>query len=159
MNLIDQTYLNIVKEYSIFSKCQFTKVGCIAVNENGRIIATGVNGTISGLTNCCDHIFEEREDHVQFTKDNELHAEANMILELATTSVNFSKLSIYTTISPCHECLKLLLGLTRSKGNNTIYIDKIVFEKKYHRLTDQELESMKSKAKLVGTKLMSIEET
>ncbi len=159
MSSKDQTYLNIVREYSTFSKCQFTRVGCIAVNENGRIVATGVNGTISGLKNCCEHKFDNREDHVKFTRENELHAEQNMVLELATSSVSFSKLSIYTTISPCHECLKLILGLTRSKGDNKIHIDKIVFGEKYHRLTDQELSSMKSKAMLVGTKLMSIKET
>lgn len=159
MNSTDQTYLNMVKEYSIFSKCQFTKVGCIAVNENGRIIATGVNGTISGLKNCCEHTFHEREEHVSFTRENEIHAEQNMILELATTSTSFSSLSIYTTISPCHECFKLLLGLTRSKGQNTIHIDKIVFGERYHRMTDDDLVNMKHKAALVGTKFLSIEET
>lgn len=155
----DQVYLNMVKEYTKFSKCTFTKVGCIAVNENGRIIATGVNGTISGLKNCCDHSFDNREDHVSFTRENELHAEANMVLELATNSSTFSSLSIYTTISPCHECLKLLLGLTRSKGGNTIKIEKIVYGEKYHRLSEEDLDWMKNKSLQVGTKLLSIEET
>lgn len=154
----DQIYLNMVKEYSNFSKCQFTKVGCIAVNENGRIVATGVNGTLSGLDNCCDHSFHSREDHIKYTRENELHAEANMILELAISGITFSNLSIYTTISPCFECLKLILGLTRTKGENKIKIDKIVFENKYHRLTEEDLNWMKEKALSVGTKLLSIEE-
>lgn len=148
----------MVKEYSQFSKCQFTKVGCIAVNENGRIVATGVNGTIPGLKNCCEHSFESREDHVEFTRDNEIHAETNMILELAVSSISFSNLSIYTTISPCHECLKLLLGLTRNKGSNKITIDKIVYGEKYHRLSDHDMLKMKDKARKVGTQLVSIEE-
>lgn len=154
----DLVYLKMVETYKDFSKCQFTKVGCIAVNENGRIVATGVNGTIPGSENCCDHVFDSREDHVQYTRENELHAEANMILELATSSISFSKLSIYTSLSPCHECLKLILGLTRTSGHSRITVDKIVYGAKYHRLSDKDVLWMKQKALAVGTKLLSAEE-
>ena len=72
----DQIYMDMVESYSNFSKCQFTKVACFIVNEHGRIIATGVNGTISGDENCCDHTFASREDHIKYTRENEIHAEA-----------------------------------------------------------------------------------
>lgn len=139
----DQIFINIAKEYSKFSKCQFTKVGAIAVNENRRIIATGVNGTISGTKNCCDHHFEQREDHVPFTKENEIHAEANLILELARSNISFKELSIYLTISPCEECFKLLLGLC----SDHVKVKKIVYADLYHRMTYDDVDRMSHKAK------------
>jgi len=133
----DQIFLNITKEYSKFSKCQFTKVGCIAINENDRIVATAVNGTIPNQQNCCDHHFHHREDHIEFTRENEIHAELNLILEIARSQIHFEFLTIYITISPCFECLKVLLGLGKIK--------RIVYGEKYHRTTEEELERMKQK--------------
>lgn len=153
-----EIYMNMVLEYSKFSKCQFTKVSCFFVNEYGRIIATGVNGTISGDENCCDHTFDKREDHVEYTRDNEIHAEQNAILELATCRPSFNTITVYTNLSPCHECLKLILGLTRNKKPNTIKIDKIIYNSKYHRTTDEEMLKMKEKAKKFNCTLMSLEE-
>lgn len=151
-------YMMMAFSYSNFSKCTFTKVAALGVNENGRIIATAVNGTISGEENCCDHHFNNREEHILYTEENEIHAEENLILELASSSVTFNKLSIYTTISPCSTCLKHLLGLTRSHAGNKIQIDKIVYFQKYHRITDDKLLEMKAKAQRVGTLLLSLEE-
>lgn len=149
----DQIYLNIAKEYSKFSKCQFTKVGAIAVNERGRIIATGVNGTISGSINCCDMHFKEREDHVPFTTENEIHAELNLILDLAKSGATYKSLSIYLTISPCEECFKVLLGLT---DGDTMKIDRIVYSEKYHRTSNESIERMKFKASQKGVQFYQV---
>lgn len=140
------------------SKCQFTQVGAIAVNENDRIIATAVNGTISGESNCCDHHFDTRDDHVPFTRENEIHAEANLLLELARSSVTFSELTLYVTLSPCDECLKLLLGLRTTKGPNRISVPTIVYGERYHRTPLDVLQAMKDKARRAGTNLISIDQ-
>lgn len=150
----DRIFLNIAKDYSKFSKCQFTKVGAIAVNENGRIIATGVNGTLPGTENCCSHTFAHREDHVPYTRDNELHAEANLILEMVKMSVKFEELTIYLTISPCPECLKLLLGLNRKDKN---VVKRIVYAERYHRQSDSDIEAMKQRAAKHHTLLQHFE--
>lgn len=154
----EQILMNMIKMYSNFSKCQFTKVGAMAVDMSGRVIATGVNGTLPGSENCCDHHFDTREDHVQYTLENEIHAEENLILELATRSVKYSDIEIYVTHSPCHQCLKHLLGLTRSTENNTIRINRIIYDIRYHRLTDDDLLKMKQKAASYGTQLVSLSE-
>lgn len=151
-------FMNIAKSYSNFSKCNFTKVGAIAINENDRIIATGVNGTIPGEENCCDHYFETRDDHIKYTLENEIHAEENMILELAVSSATFRSIVIYVTLSPCAVCLKHILGLTRKREENKIRIDKIIYGEQYHRTSDEELKSMKARAHRVGTSLLSLEE-
>lgn len=153
-----QIYMDIAKNYSNFSKCTFTQVGAIAINENGRIIATGVNGTIPGMQNCQDHHFENRDDHVSYTEEHEIHAEENIILEMATNSMRFNSVSIYVTLSPCKTCLKHLLGLTREHLTNKIRIDKIVYNQRYHRTTDEELNSMKSRAAKVGCELILLDD-
>lgn len=151
-------YMRIAQDYAKEkSKCQFTKVGCVVVNENDRIIATGVNGTISGMVNCED-VHMPREDHAQFTEEHEIHAEENAILELARSSVTFNKITVYTTLSPCKVCLKHLLGLILLKADRSIIIDKIVYGEKYHRLSDEELQGMKARAKSLGVFLGSVEE-
>lgn len=153
-----QIYMNIAKEYAKFSKCQFTKVGAIAINERNRIIATGVNGTIPKSTNCCDHHFEHREDHVPFTTENEIHAELNLIIDLAKSGTRFSNLSIYLTISPCAECLKALLSLNDFSSGNGMRLTRIVYDQKYHRTTDDQLNRMVHKAAETFTELVSLEQ-
>lgn len=150
----DQIYLNIAKEYAKFSKCQFTKVGAIAVNERGRIIATGVNGTVAGRENCCDQVFHNRDFHIEYSQEHEIHAEQNLILELAKTGMQFSEISIYITISPCKECFKLLMGLN---DKDRIKVDKIVFAEKYHRITDLQLKTMEYQAKAGNTKFYQVQ--
>ncbi|NJO88895.1 MAG: hypothetical protein HC831_08020, partial [Chloroflexia bacterium] len=49
-NLFKDIVLRIAEE----SHCESKKVAAIAV-KNGRIIATGINGSISGLTNCDEY--------------------------------------------------------------------------------------------------------
>jgi len=149
-----ELYMEQCKLYSKFSKCQFTQVGAIAVNENGRIIATGVNGTLSGSKNCCDVHFDSRDDHVEFTKNHEIHAEANLLLELALSSVTFKNLTVYLTISPCPECFKLLMGLTRQDSR----VKMIVYNEKYHRVPEHKLEQMKQVALNNHSSLCSLTE-
>ena len=155
---VDQIYMNIANEFKKFSKCQFTKVSCIAVDDSGKIKGTGVNGTPSGLPNCCDTHFEERDDHKEWSDDNEIHAEMNMILDLARSGPCSSHLSIYTSISPCNNCLKHLIGLTKRKGADKVIIDKIVYGERYHRYTQEQIDDMVTMCAKSGIKLKQVGE-
>lgn len=155
---VDQIFINVTNQIKNFSKCQFTQVACIAVNESGKIKATGVNGTPPGMRNCCDVTFGLRNDHKEWSDDYEIHAEMNMILDLATSGKCPSKLTIYTSLSPCKNCLKHLIGLTKREGADQIIIDKIVFGEKYHRLTEDDIIKMKSYCKKSGIKLIQVGE-
>lgn len=155
----DRIYLNIANELSKFSKCQFTSVGCIFVNENGRIVASGVNGTISGSVNCCDTKFNNRDEHAVFADEEEIHSEMNAIEDLARSGYAPTHLTIYTNISPCANCLKHLLGLiNKNPIGNSLTIDKIVYSEQYHRLTKNDIIKMKNRAKINGVQLLSIQE-
>lgn len=155
---IDQIFINVTNEIKTFSKCQFTQVACIAVNDSGRIKATGVNGTPSGMINCCDVHFSERDEHKQWSDDYELHAEMNMLEDLARSGPCPASLTIYTNISPCKNCLKHLIGLTKRDGPDQVKINKIVYGEAYHRLTKQDIKAMKDYCLLAGITLIQVGE-
>jgi dCMP deaminase len=72
------------------------------------IISDGYNGTPTGFENCC-------EDEENVTKWHVLHAEANAILKVASSSQSCRGATLYITLSPCKECSKLIhqAGITR----------------------------------------------
>lgn len=78
------------------------------------IISDGYNGTPSGFENCC-------EDEDGSTHWYVLHAEANAILKLASSTQSAKDATLYLTLSPCKECSKLILQAGIKK---LIYIDE-----------------------------------
>ena len=82
------------------SYCKRLKVGAVLARE-GRILATGYNGTITGTSNTC-----ECEDGT--TSDFTLHAEQNLITFCAKHGVSTNNTTIYITHSPCKQCAKLI---------------------------------------------------
>lgn len=87
-------------EWSKLSHCERKKVGAIIV-KNNMIISDGYNGTPSGFDNCC-------EDEDNNTKWHVLHAEANAILKVASSTQSCNEATLYITLSPCKQCSKLI---------------------------------------------------
>jgi dCMP deaminase len=75
-------------------------VGALIV-KGRSIISDGYNGTPSGFENFC-------EDEEGYTKWYVLHAEANAILKVASTTQSCEGATLYLTMSPCRECSKLI---------------------------------------------------
>lgn len=96
----DKAYLRMAKEWAKLSHCDRKKVGAIIVKDR-MIISDGFNGTPTGFENCC-----EDEDHI--TKWYVLHAEANAILKVASSTHSCKNATLYLTLSPCKECSKLI---------------------------------------------------
>jgi dCMP deaminase len=65
------------------------------------IISDGFNGTPTGFDNCC-------EDEEGLTKWEVLHAEANAILKVASSTQSAKNATLYITLSPCTQCSKLI---------------------------------------------------
>lgn len=65
------------------------------------IISDGYNGTPTGFENFC-------EDEDGYTKWYVLHAEANAILKVASSTQSCQGATLYITLSPCRECSKLI---------------------------------------------------
>ena len=96
----DQAYLKMASEWSKLSHCKRKQVGALIVKDK-MIISDGYNGTPTGFDNCC-------EDENGNTKWHVLHAEANAILKVASSTQACQGATLYITLSPCKECSKLI---------------------------------------------------
>lgn len=101
MSKHDIQYLKIAQIWAENSYAKRLKVGAIIVKDN-TIIADGYNGTPRGFENEC-------EDENGNTKQYVLHAEANAITKLAQSNNSSKDATIYTLVSPCIECSKLII--------------------------------------------------
>jgi dCMP deaminase len=113
----DRIYLKMAIVFSESSYCQRNKVGSLLV-KNNQIISDGYNGNISGFPNVC-------EDENNETLSTVLHAEANAILKCARLGNSCEGATLYTTLSPCLACSKLIIqsGIKRVVYNKD-YRDK-----------------------------------
>lgn len=96
----DKAYLRIADEWGKLSYCKRKQVGAIIVKDR-MIISDGYNGTPSGFENFC-------EDDEGYTKWYVLHAEANAISKVASSTQSCKGATLYITLSPCKECSKLI---------------------------------------------------
>jgi len=103
----DRAYLRIAREWGTLSHCKRKQVGALIVKDR-MIISDGYNGTPTGFENYC-------EDDEGYTKWYVLHAEANAILKVASSTHSCQGATLYITLSPCKECSKLIhqAGITR----------------------------------------------
>ena len=96
----DKAYLKMAMEWGKLSHCNRKKVGALIVKDR-MIISDGFNGTPTGFENYC-------EDEAGYTKWYVLHAEANAILKVASSTQSCKGATLYITLSPCKECSKLI---------------------------------------------------
>ena len=111
-NKYDKAYLKMAREWGNLSYCERRKVGALIVKDR-MIISDGYNGTPTGMENIC-------EDEENYTKWYVLHAEANAIMKVASSTQSCSGATLYVTLSPCKDCSKLIYqaGIVR-----VVYID------------------------------------
>jgi len=117
----DLAYLAMAKRWSELSHCTRKKVGALIVKDH-MIISDGYNGTPTGFENPC-------EDEENYTKWFVLHAEANAILKVASSTQSCKGSTLYLTLSPCRECSKLVYQAG---------IKRLVYDKAYKDTTGLE---------------------
>ena len=110
----DKAYLKMALEWGELSYCKRRKVGALIVKDK-MIISDGYNGTPTGFENFC-------EDDEGYTKWYVLHAEANAIAKVSSSTQSTNGATLYITLSPCKECCKLIF----QSG-----IKRVVYNKKY----------------------------
>ena len=96
----DKAYLKMALEWGELSYCKRRKVGALIVKDK-MIISDGYNGTPTGFENVC-------EDDEGYTKWYVLHAEANAIAKVSSSTQSTNGATLYITLSPCKECSKLI---------------------------------------------------
>ena len=135
----DIAYLRMAREWAKLSHCTRRQVGALIIKDR-MIVSDGYNGTPSGFENFC-------EDEEGYTKWYVLHAEANAILKMASSTNSSQGATLYLTLSPCKECSKLvhqsgikrLVFIRRYKDDNGLkFLEKAGIE--LVQISDDELE-------------------
>ena len=116
---LDETYLKMARLWANDrSHCVRKKVGAIAVKDK-QIIADGYNGMPSGYDNTCELPNGSTNPLV-------MHAEANALAKIGTSTNSSEGATLYLTLSPCLECSKLIIQHK---------IARVVYAEEY-RITD-----------------------
>jgi dCMP deaminase len=110
----DRAYMRMAHEWAKLSYCERKQVGALIV-KGRMIISDGFNGTPTGFENPCEQADGSTKWYV-------LHAEANAILKVASSTQSCEDATLYITLSPCKECSKLI----HQSG-----IKRVVFAEKY----------------------------
>ncbi len=107
------------------STCLRRQVGAVVVKEK-NILATGYNGTPSGITHCSEVGCLRQKLGVPSGERHELcrglHAEQNAIIQAAKHGVNIAGGTIYCTNSPCVICSKMIINAG---------VDRVIFLEGY----------------------------
>lgn len=132
-----ENFMDIAKTISQASKDPSTKVGSVIVDSNQRIVSTGYNGFVSG----------NDENYMTFDKPMKygliIHAEMNALL---FARQNVTNNTLFTTHSPCSECLKHILQC----GIRKIYYDKL------YVLSEEQKESIRLLILSTGASVVNI---
>ena len=96
-----ETYFEIAKIVAKRSKDPHTQVGAILV-KNGCVIGIGYNGEPRNFKYEFDWNSDEKYTYV-------IHAELNAIANACSIGANVTGSDIYLTMSPCKDCIKLLI--------------------------------------------------
>ncbi len=126
----DDYFLKIAEVIGSRSTCDkgyFT--GCVIVDQDNCILATGYAGSPSGTPHCDDkhghHIVQVNDGgNVTLHCIRTTHAEANAIASAARKGVALKGATLYCILEPCWECAKLI---------ERAGIIRVVAKKYYHR--------------------------
>lgn len=105
----NEMYMQIAEIVAKRSKDPHTKVGAVIVKDN-RILGIGYNAEPKNFSYEFDWNSAEKYDYV-------IHAELNAISNATYYGNSIEGSTIFLTLSPCHECMKLLIQY----GIRTIY--------------------------------------
>jgi dCMP deaminase len=114
----EEYFMEIARLVARRSTCLRRQVGAVVVKEK-NILATGYNGTPSGITHCSEVGCLRQKLGVPSGERHELcrglHAEQNAIIQAAKHGINIAEGTLYTTHSPCIICSKMIInaGLRR----------------------------------------------
>ena len=109
----DQYFMKIADAVATRSNCCRRQVAAVLVRD-GRIIATGYNGTPRGVRNCddggCPRCNSDTPSGSGLTECLCSHAEENAIVQSAYHGIAVKGAVLYTTFSPCLQCAKMIIN-------------------------------------------------
>ena len=109
----DEYFLSIARMVASRSNCVKRRVGAVIVVDR-RIVSTGYNGTPRGARNCneggCPRCNSFAEGGTRLDECLCSHAEENSITQAAYHGVSVRGATVYTTLSPCLMCTKMIIN-------------------------------------------------
>jgi dCMP deaminase len=109
----DQYFLGIAELVAKRSTCLRRKVGALVVRDR-RILATGYNGTPSGIRHCSEVGCLREKLKIPSGERHELcrglHAEQNVLLQASLHGVSLKDSVLYATHQPCIICAKMIIN-------------------------------------------------
>lgn len=126
---IDEYFLRMAWLVSERGTCARRKVGCVLVDYEKHVMATGYNGPPAGWTHCIDQpcAGANADSGEGLDLCEAVHAESNALLTCPDTTKIWSA---YCTDSPCVSCVKLLLNTS---------CERIVFLRPYPHSRSRDL--------------------
>ena len=106
----DHIFINLATDLAKRSHCVKAQVGAVLTKDT-RIISIGYNGPPAGTHNC-----DEEWPETGCPRDARgscslaLHAEENAILYAVKNGANLEGATLYTTLSPCLPCARLIFS-------------------------------------------------
>jgi dCMP deaminase len=129
----EEYFMDIARLVARRSTCLRRQVGAVVVKDK-HILATGYNGTPSGIAHCSEVGCLRQKLNVPSGERHELcrglHAEQNAIIQAAKHGVNIAGATLYCTNSPCVICSKMIINAG---------LEKIVYLEGYPDTLSQEM--------------------
>ena len=121
----DEYFMLMAKLAAMRTTCLSRAVGAVVVVDN-QVISTGYNGSVPGGPHCLDegrcHKRSKGAPSGDYLASRAVHAEANAIGMAARRGISVEGGTMYITMAPCANCVKLLA----SAG-----IRSVVYERTY----------------------------
>ena len=109
----DHYFMDIARVVATCSNCIRRHVAAVVVKDQ-RIISTGYNGTPRGVKNCyeggCPRCSSDAPSGTGLGECICSHAEENSITQAAYYGIPLAGATLYTTISPCIICAKMIIN-------------------------------------------------
>lgn len=105
----DDYFMRMAETASSRATCNRKLVGSVIV-VNKTIVSTGFNGAPRGMPHCDDAGHEMKDMGGRESCVRTVHGEANAIAQAARTGAAVQGGTLYTTASPCYDCLKLIIN-------------------------------------------------
>jgi dCMP deaminase len=109
----EEYFMEIARLVARRSTCLRRRVGAVLVKDK-NILATGYNGTPSGLRHCSEVGCLREIQNVPSGERHELcrglHAEQNAIIQAAKHGTNISGSVLFCTNTPCVICSKMIIN-------------------------------------------------
>lgn len=110
----DEYFMKIAEQVATRATCDRLHVGAVIV-VNKTLVSTGYNGSPRGMPHCDDvgHLLKEMGGRQSCVRT--AHGETNAIAQAARTGAKVEGGTVYTTASPCYDCMKLIINAGISK--------------------------------------------